>query len=196
MKLIDALKNVDRSDDNVQWIDLDEVAHALNFYGHDLDWSEDSKLLSYPVANWYCTDSYVGIYALYLEDELVGYTYQAARKSDIEYHWLNHDAVTKVSDYIRSLNMLKEPPYSYLNPDEELGEGYSIGYRCQLLSDMTTATLKSSGETVTIDHERNRQYNIAHGPYTEMEWLYVILANGTKEFVDCSTLLFPYRVVQ
>jgi len=56
-----------------------------------------------PVTQWICTDTHVGMDAIYYQDELVAVTYQPARKADTEVQWVSRQAFEKVRAVILAL---------------------------------------------------------------------------------------------
>lgn len=136
MKLIDAIKNVIRPETN-RWQNsapLDEICSSL---GISRPWDEsdelDEKLKSYPLFDWLCTDTHVGLYALYLGDKPVGCTMQTARKNSIEVRWLSNEAAEEVRTFILSCD--KHSNVALIDPEEEVGVPNGVSYTSQLLTD-------------------------------------------------------------
>ena len=54
-----------------------------------------------PVKTWYCTDQWVGVYILYLDDQPVAFTYQSGRKSPCEIFWRSRKDRDQTSEYLQ-----------------------------------------------------------------------------------------------
>ena len=52
------------------------------------------------IYTWTCTDTKVGLYAIYLKDQLICYGYQQYRKSYMEFYWVSKEVYTKVSKFL------------------------------------------------------------------------------------------------
>lgn len=133
MKLKDLLTNVRK--DHAHDVDVERVAREFNldYWG----WDENSKLRAYAVEQWLCTDTWVGMYAIYLDDELVGVSIQRARKSTTEYSWVGEEQAQKVKEYILSIMEEDDPVHTILTEEqleEDWGEMYQLGYSSQLLT--------------------------------------------------------------
>lgn len=137
MKLIDALRNVDRPEGN-QWtynvpsspVNESLGAPYMEYYPDELD----ARFKSYPVYNWLCTDTHVGLNALYLDGELVGSTHQSARKNPIEVEWTS----VKTAEYVRSViltYLVCEDDFAIIDPYQDIGEGGNTSSVTSILSD-------------------------------------------------------------
>lgn len=73
---------------------------ALGCYSFETD---RLTVFDIPELSWICTDTNVGVSLLYLDNELVGNIFQATRKGDKHYFWLNKEAYDKVFDFLISL---------------------------------------------------------------------------------------------
>lgn len=132
MKLKELIERVNK--EHPHETNTEKVAREFNldFYG----WVEDNKLISYAIEEWLCTDTWVGVYAIYLDGEPVGISCQTARKSDTQYKWISEEKAQKVKEYILSVMEEDEPVHELLT-DEELeedwGEMFQLGYSSQIL---------------------------------------------------------------
>lgn len=61
------------------------------------------RLTCCPYYTWICTDTGVGIYVWYFDDEPVCISFLPYRKSDTEYFWLDNDCFYKVRNYATTL---------------------------------------------------------------------------------------------
>lgn len=134
MKLLDALKNVDRSEENSQWVDTEEFCKALGIDPWLTDRPEDAdtRLKQFWLKKWYCSDTWVGITTIFFDGELVGMTKQVARKADIEFSWVSREHADRVWDYLRPKLSKVD---GYISATDEICETYSYNYVSQLLQD-------------------------------------------------------------
>lgn len=130
MKILDAIRLVKK--DNPQYC-FDSLADDLGVYGY-IDFDDQSRLVSYPIKVWYCTDQHVGMYAIYFDGEPVGYSYQSARKNSEEYNWTSSDAAKRVRDYIFSLNR-DDSKFNIIDGDDELEEEFAVCGESRLSDD-------------------------------------------------------------
>ena len=140
MKLIDAIRNVTRPAKPDAWrhsAPLEEICEAL---GIQYDWNEpeelQSRLQSYPIFNWLCTDTHVGLNAIYLDGEPVGSSMQVARKNSTNVQWISAEAARRVRDAI--LSYREEQVFDLILPDEEIGDDAGVAYVGQALTDEAT----------------------------------------------------------
>ncbi len=136
MKLIEALQNVDKSKSNSTAADFDELADEFglsDWYDYDLT-IFDERMKGYYVLNWMCTDQYVGMIAYYLDGDLVGGSYQPARKSHTHYEFVSKEAGYKVRDFLLSMIEKEEHQFKIIDMEEEIEEFYSVQFTPQLLT--------------------------------------------------------------
>ena len=135
MKLIDALRNVDRSDS--QYADREELARELgvspDLYYHDMPEDFDERVKAYYVIKWNCTDTWVGLMAIYFDDRLAGYSWQTARRSDREYEFVSEELALELQAYLESTR--PKPKFNIIDPEQEQDEYYTVAYGSQLLAD-------------------------------------------------------------
>lgn len=127
MKLREVIANLDKS--KPETVDYDELTQELGV--EYIGWIEQDRLVYYWIANHLCTDTWVGIRAYFLDDELVCVSNQSARKSDENFKWVRGKEIA-VRDYLNSLVQYRD--YDYLDMDEDLGEGYHVQFPSQLLA--------------------------------------------------------------
>lgn len=61
----------------------------LEVYYYDLEPKlVNNGFYEVPIAEWLCTDTYVGYKAIYYNETPLAITYQSARKNDTNYYWL------------------------------------------------------------------------------------------------------------
>lgn len=138
MKLIDALKNVDKSDKNKGWLEISDLAQALNidYWGvSSQEFYEDfeNRVKSYWLIKWYCTDTVVGMRAVFFDDELAAMTWQAGRKSDLDVEFVSVEMAKKLREYI--LSSRPESEFRLFNHDEEIEDMYTVNFTSEVMGD-------------------------------------------------------------
>lgn len=132
MKIIDALKNVDKS--NPCYLDIDDLANELQLYTATMNYEViEQRLKEYYLMKWYCTDTWVGVSAIYLDGELVGCITQNARKAEKIYSWISLLCVDKVRQVILECMEFDDAVYEIIDPTDPVVEYYSVDYSSQLL---------------------------------------------------------------
>lgn len=160
-----------------------------SIFNINLDWSDDTRLKSYYIKIHYCTDSYVGIKAYFLDDEFIALSNQIGRKYPEEFDFVSTEIAEKVKDYLLSLLEPEEHSANvsvidYL--DEEIPNTYKIEYNTQILQ--KKAIYK--GERVDIiktdfENEGIKSPNYFHS---------VLIKKGNEEIlVNCKDLDFEYN---
>jgi len=141
MKVSDAIKNVIRPEGDPLWgytAPLDEIASVFGFSAYDFpdeDNTIDRRLKAYPIWEWLCTDTHVGLYAIYLDDIPVGCSWQSARKNDIEISWLSEEAVERTRRFLMDQLDKTVPTFQFVGDAEITDDFSTVGYTSQLLTD-------------------------------------------------------------
>lgn len=184
MKLKELIARIDKSPDNKNEVDISRFGERV-FDCHDMpfNWIEQDRLVSYWVSCWYCTDTWVGEKAYFLDDEFVALSTQLARKSDCTFSWVSKEACDKVKAYVRSFAEQSTPNISILDMDTDFGEGYKISYNSQILSHLK-ATL--DGQPVKIVRSKERSYDDLHSVEIKI--------GKEKQEIDVDELLFSYLI--
>lgn len=135
---------------------------------------------------WYCTDTWVGIDVIYLNNHPVAVTNQIGRKWNVNIYFLSEEAKNSVKDYLISLYNNQQDYVDYLTEDElneEMGEYFKIEYASQVL--YKTAWL--NGEQVEITQKpRNLNNNF------NLHTVAIKHKDGVEEWVDVRELDFEY----
>lgn len=189
MLLKDIISNLDKSEQNEDKSVVWELEDLGSEVGVQLQWGthqdkDDYKLKCYWVANHYCTDTYVGYRAYFLEDEFVALSYQPARKSDEAYEWVSKEAFIKVRNYILSLQVEESVdfPEEFLDMEEDFGKGYPVQYTGQLLR----KDVWLDNNMVRVKEERS----FLNGDYNFHQ---IIVQNGNKLIeTDIRNILVPW----
>jgi hypothetical protein len=169
--------------------DFSRLGNIFNIY--DLHYSNDTRLKSYFIRKWYCTDSYVGLKAYFLDGEFIATSWQSGRKMDEEFTFVSKEKALKLKIYLESLveedsgvgliDLFKEKDL-----DEEISNTFKIEYNSQILH--RTGLLK--GERVEILKKRyswEDKENYFHTVKIKKQ-------DGIIEEIDCRELDFEYNV--
>lgn len=100
MKLIDAISNVKRP--IIETWENDPPIEALcNELGVETVWDEglDQRIRKYPIVSWKCTDTQVGLYAIWMAGEPIAAYFQAYRRSEKRFYWISEE----IADQVRNL---------------------------------------------------------------------------------------------
>jgi len=183
MKLRELIEIIDKSSANRENVDISCLASRV-FDNHDIPWVEQDRLVAYWLSCWYCTDTWVGIQAYFLDDEFVALSTKLARKSDTTFDWVSTDAFHKVKDFVESFAEDQSLKISILNAEEEFGDGYRVSYNTQILSHLK-ATL--DGQPVKVVRSKEQDYH----DFCSAE----VVIDKKQQKVDVARLLFSYMVV-
>ncbi len=100
----EAIENLDRSENNVTWVDDDALLSSLAISG----WVTShvnlhARLKKYWVSHWLCTDTNVGLVVYVLDGEPVAISAHSARKNEEEIEFLSEEMAVKTRGFILSL---------------------------------------------------------------------------------------------
>ena len=135
---------------------------------------------------WYCTDTWVGIDVIYLNNHPVAITNQTSRKSSVNIYFLSEEDKSSVKDYLISIYNNSQDYSDYLTEDElneEMGDYFKIEYSSEVL--YKTAWLY--GEKVEITKKPrnlNNNFNL-HSVAIKHE-------DGVEKWIDVRELDFEY----
>lgn len=190
MKLIDIINNVDKSakneDTSVRW-DMELFMRELNY--SQCNWTlhqpeNNIRLRCYWAANHICTDTWVGIRLYFLDDVFVALSTQSARKSDEILEWKDKQSADDVLNYIRSIDTPEEiKEFTPLNLEEELGDGYPIGFTEQML----VKEVLYNGELVKVTEDNGNHYKNFHN-------IKIVGSDGIEKQIDVRDILVPWYV--
>lgn len=144
-KLIEQIDKTNKQlECSIAW---EELALMFNIYG--LYWSNDTRLKSYYIKVWLCTDTWVGEKAYFLDDELIAISYQPARKADETFEFISKEKALQLRTYLHSLVEEEEDNTQYSiidNLDDEIDDTYKMEYNSQIIH----KTGLYNGDTVEI----------------------------------------------
>ena len=159
-----------------------------NFYCES--YVEDTeRLQSYGIAQTYCTDSYVGVCCVFLDDELLAITKQDGRKCDEDYYFVTEEMSQKFLNFLKEIRTRYEKEKDLLNLDlkdfEHLKEGYfQVDYVDNILSNIyKDAYLKTDVEYIKCD-----SYKKANNSYICKDLLVVV--DGKEIEINLKNIYF------
>lgn len=140
----------------------------------------DERIKMVFVRPHYCTYSWVGVRAYFLDGEFVAISTQIGRKWDEEFEFVSNEAAMKVKNYV--LSFVEEPQYNISiadNLDAEIDDFYTVQYTDQILHKHGVY----QGERVAIKR-KNRKWDDFHTA--------TIMLNGKECDVDCREIQLAY----
>ena len=171
--------------DSPNW---ERLANEFDIY--NLSWSEDTRLQAYFLRKWYCTDSYVGLRAYFLDGEFVATSWQSGRKMNEDFTFVSEISAKKVRDYLLSLveeeNGIKVNTLSDEELDKEIPDTFKLEYNSQILH--KTGLL--NGERVEIV-KKHYSWDDKEKYFHTVE---IKRENGEQMEIDCRELDFEYNV--
>ena len=187
MKIKETFEKVVKTEKNMDWVDLTEIAQELNveYYGY----SDDSDIKCYWLGNWKCTDTWVGHRCYFLNDEPLAFSIQKARKSNEEFYFVSEEMATKARNYILSLITKEDEMRINIIKDieEDIRDGYKINFIDQVL-DWSKATY--NGKKVKIIE---KVVEDGHLPCIATKGRFK-MENGEIEILDIKDLIFLYNI--
>lgn len=189
MKLIDIINSIDKNNKGLQsqpaWSDI-----AQAFQIHDLGCYDDKRLTAYHIVTWYCTDSYVGLRAYFLDDEFIGISEQSGRKSNEDFKFVSKEIALKVRFYLESLRAPNSYlPHGYLDLEEEVVDYYSIDFIQGILPQFHKYGICKNNEKVELVATSSRLR------YDNFDIVKVKFENGEEKLVDIKDIRFKAGAV-
>lgn len=191
MKVKDIAKNIDKSEaNNTQHIDFDALANDLGVpFSFDQD-PPDNRLQAYWVANWYCTDSWVGDRLYFFDNEPVAYSVQNGRKDDEHFFWFSEEAARKVKVYVLSLIARENNHFTVCDINEDIGDSYKINYLSQVLDWSMARYHGQPIELVEIIKDEKDYYGF------DAKLRIKITDNGEEHLIEVKDLDFVYHLCE
>lgn len=186
MKLKNIVQQIDKSEQNKCGVDTMALGEELHL---DIPYVNQTRLTSYWVGNWYCTDTYVGYKLYFFDDAPVAFTSQTARKSDEIFHWFSLDTTKKIKDYLLSLLIEEEMPFQVkiCDLEEDIGDSFKIAFNSQILNQ---DRILYQGEKATLlERLKNKPYGIS-------TLCKIQLPNGQIKEVEIEELDFGYHLTE
>ena len=196
MTLRELLSKIVKSDKNEDSLDLSNLFNDL--YPNDeidydlcckLDLELNKRLKSYWVKVWYCTDTYVGYKAYFLDNELVCTSYQSGRKDSLDFEYVSQETTLKLKNFLSVLiKVKKDIEYFTMDMDAVIPDTYELsGYEI-ILEFHKKAMYKPTNEYVSLISLQKRE-----GSYCQ-EDVVIQFSNGEQKVVESDNLLFDYQI--
>lgn len=133
MEILELAARIDKSSKNED-IDFIFDGILINQFGisETIQSKDNTRLKSYWLLKWYCTDTYVGRKLYFFDDKLVAMSYQPGRKCDEKFYWTSQEDFKNVKQYL--LSLLQPEDIDILDLSKNYGLGESIEYVEQLLT--------------------------------------------------------------
>ena len=169
--------------------EFEEKVYLTNFAEKVFDlypdeWIEETRLTSYYLSDWQCTDTRVGYRVYYFDDKPVAIGHQLARKTGNWIEWLSEEDYYKVKDYVLTFVEKNIETIPLANLEEDFGESYQISYYSQLYKHhLDNVTYNNSSVKII-----KQDYGYA-ADTVEIEY-----PSGKREWVDIDELSFPYNL--
>jgi hypothetical protein len=179
MNYQEVLNNIKRLDENKNtnmlypFIEFLDLSH-LNFKD-----DEEERLLVYAITEWRCTDTHVGFYIAYLDDNPICFLYKPYRRADYSFYWLTEDRFNSLKDFIESLK-IDESSYdlNIINLDDETLHTYTRSHLFGIDSD-TEVYYEDNKVEIVDNEERNC----------------TVLLNGEEKFISINKLVFKHNML-
>ncbi len=186
MNLFELLQLVNKTKDNEDWVDIHFIANEL-FIDPCFNFAENTRLTSYWLKSWMCTDTMVGDKVFYLDEEPVMVSSKSGRKCDTFTKWVSKDAAKAVHEYVTSLIQDEAHHGLTIAEDIDFKNGYRLSYTSQIMRHHTVARYMATDEIVKI-------VEIPQG--IAMTDVTVMKENGEKIEVHLHGLVFPYHITE
>lgn len=156
----------------------------------------DGLFKMYPISPWYCTDTWVGGYAVTFEGQPFAFMYQSARKNYQEWSFFSDELVEKAR------SVLAGPVESVrkLSLDTVIDDYYTVNYGSQLLDYSGTVDGRPAKVVAIWDYGRSFPATETRPEYRNdskrMSRILVRFDDGEEREVECNQLRLPFRIVQ
>ena len=192
MKIKEILTKVNKSkqfEDDIDVINLCENVFNINYYNLSFD-DYQTRLKSYFIGNWLCTDSWVGYKVYFFDDEPVAVSSQLGRKMTEEIEWVSKENYLKVKNYLLSFQNDDSENITLANLEEDIDNGYKIEYSGQLFNYHYEIPLYNN-EPVKIIELKQPPKNT----YDIEKEVKIKFQDDSEKWVNIKDLIFPYNLV-
>lgn len=190
MKLKDLIQNVNKTkhfEDVVYIGDFAIQAFDLDYIQH---WDEQTRLTSYYIGQWRCTDTRVGYKVYFFDDKPVAVSSQLGRKMREKIEWISKEDFKNVKDYIMSFAEKFEDEPNIVDLEEDFGTEYKVEFYCQMYEHHKNNALYNKQLVKIINHKDSfydgNKYNV--------ETVQIQYTNGNTEWIDTKLLSFPFNL--
>ena len=192
MKIRDIIKIVNKDKKFTDTIYIGDIARKEFNIDNADNYDDQTRLISYYVGNWHCTDSTVGYKVYFFDGVPVAISSQLGRKQDENIEWFSKEAYNTVKDYVVSF-VVYHDSIAICDMDEELRDSYRIHYNSQQYEyNKAIPTFNKEGVKIVESH-RGTGYNDKR--QYEPSLVRIEFADGRTEWVEVKELEFPYNVV-
>ena len=151
----------------------------------------NNRLTYVNVSPHICTDTWVGIEFIYLDNEFVAMSDRKYRKSDFIYTFKDKESKDKLVAYFQSF-MEEDLEYKYLSDKDlskSMGFGYHVPHAYTHIGSKALYCLID--KTVEVTVVNGDQFNLSR-QYKNSDNVSILLPTGDEIVVKVNTLLFPY----
>lgn len=191
MKIRDLIQRVNKTKQFEESVYISDFAEGAFDIPYITNWEDQSRLTSYYLGNWHCTDQAVGYKVYFFDDEPVGVSTRFGRKMDEEFEWISMESYKKVKDYILSFVEVYEPSPPMIDLEQELGDTYKIDYYEQMYEHHKSNAMYNGEKVKILKHKSSFK---DEGGIYHPETLQIQCGNGSKIWVEASALDFPFNV--
>ena len=191
MKLKDIIANLDKSDQNSDYVDLEDMMAEVNYTSSGFAWEikqdkDNPRLKCYWIANHICTDTWVGLRAYFLDDQFICRSHQGAHKSSEYFEWVSVEDKKLTLEYIKSLDTSEDEfdETPLLDMEEDMGIGYPIQFTGQMLR----KKVYYKGELVDVIRDDSEGYKNFHTITIKFD-------DGLTTDIDVRETLVPWYTV-
>lgn len=116
LKEIDSTKKED-------WVWLGDIGQKeFGIEEFSIDHDKNKRISATPYYTWICTDTRVGIFVYYLDEEPVMISFRPYRKWDNQYYWISKESYEKTKEYMLTLSESDEIGYNLVEGAKKLVE--------------------------------------------------------------------------
>jgi len=184
--LIESVNKIKQFEDKIFIGDFAEKAFDLQYIQN---WDDQTRLISYYLGNWHCTDSMVGYKVYFFDDKPVAISSQLSRKMYEEIEWISKECYKTVKDYIMSFAEEFEDAPTIVDLQQEFGKTYKVDFYCQMYEHHKNNAIYGS-ETVKILKHKNSFNDGKYNPET----VQIQYVDGRKEWIETKLLIFPFNI--
>lgn len=193
MKLREIVARVDKTKTS-GCMDFADLAHAFDVYQWVAEGKRDefdARFKEFYIAPHYCTDTWVGLSVIFLDDEAVAVCHQSGRKSDKNIQWVSKESWTKTRAVIITMIEEDEPEFEIVDMDEEMGDHYSVDFGTQVLHD----TVIYNDKPYAVSKTWNRYPNVVGWNDPNWDKMAIVMDDGSEIIVSPSDVKLPYWIV-
>ena len=190
MYLLDVLKKVNKSKESEEKVYISYFAeNVLGIYDIH-NWDDQSRLTSYYVLNWYCTDSVVGFKVYFFDDVPVAISSQSGRKCSENFQWVSKQLYQKVKDYINSFSEDEEDIIDLIDENQYIPETFNVDYYCQMMKYHKENALYNDQKVKVVGFKNS--YN--DGNKYHPEQIEIKFEDNTTKWIQTKELRFPINI--